>query len=116
MTRNTDSLDDSGYSLGLFRASDLVETITAVNRSVAARFEWNFRLLATLGAYGREHLSWSSSTGATATLSFPCLTALGAALWFILQATSGIEFLLSRREGEGCSAFDALERFVLETH
>ena len=83
-----------------------VVAITAVDWSVFTRLERHFGLLAALSAYYGEHLSWSSRAISTSTIAlcFPCTAALRTASRLVLEATGGVELLLSSGKGEILSA------------
>ena len=99
------------------------EAVGAVDGLVAAWLERNLRLLATLIANGREHLTLRAvvtTTGAVATsvtaatlLGLARTTAIGATSRLIDQPTLRVELLLTGCPGELLAAIAALQSLVL---
>jgi hypothetical protein len=86
---------------------DFGVAIAAVNRSVVARLERNFSFLAAARADSCEKLT-RRLIGV-----LPKIAALFAALRLVLEASLGVEFLLTGCKGEILAAFLALDNFVL---
>jgi len=91
--------------------SDFTVAIATVHRFVPARFKGYLGILATLGAYCREHLALGSVTRALIpiTLRFSCLATRGAALGLIGIASGLEKLLLLNAEGKGSPAIGTLE-------
>jgi len=102
--------------LALSAHSDFAVAITAVYRSVTARFKGYFGILATLGACHGEHLTPSSVAAVAVTLCLPCLAAFGTALGLISIASGLEKLLVLNAESESSPTIGALERLVLKTH
>jgi hypothetical protein len=103
----------------LSTGSAFTVAIATVHRFVTAGFKGYLGILATLGAYCREHLALGSVTRAIIpiTLRFlPCLSTRGAALGLIGVASGLEKLLLFNAEGKGSPAIGTLERLVLKTH
>jgi hypothetical protein len=93
-----------------------LEAVAAVNRLVAARLERHFGRTSAAAACRAEHLALSTAETATAaaaiaaacsTAGLTSLTAIGAAIWFVLEAFLSIEFLLTGSKCKLCAAIDA---------
>jgi hypothetical protein len=102
---------------GLVRAL-LLEAVAAVNRLVAARLERHFGRTSAAAACRAEHLALTAAETAAAaaaaaiaaacsTAGLTSLTAIGAAIWFVLEAFLSIEFLLTGSKCKLCAAIDA---------
>jgi len=93
----------------------LLEAVAAVNRLVAARLERHFGRTSAAAACRAEHLALSAAESAAATaIAAACstagltsLTAIGAAIWFVLEAFLSIEFLLTGSKCKLRAAIDA---------
>jgi len=77
-------------------STTLVETVTAVNRTVILRLEGHLGLLAAVSASNLEHLALLTAITAAAAL----VAAVTAACRLILETLLGIEFLLTGGESE----------------
>ena len=102
-------------SVDLVRAL-LLEAVAAVNRLVAARLERHFGRTSAAAACRAEHLALTAAETATAapaiaaacsTAGLTSLTAIGAAIWFVLEAFLSIEFLLTGSKCKLRAAIDA---------
>ena len=101
---------------GLVRAL-LLEAVAAVNRLVVARLERHFGRTSAAAACRAEHLALTAAettTAAAAVAAAACstaglasLTAIGAAIRFVLEAFLSIEFLLTGSKCKLCAAIDA---------
>ena len=96
--------------------SDVTIAVATIHRPTLARFKWHFGILATLGAYRREHLASASVATIPATLRLPGLAARQTALGIVGIATGSKEFLLVSTEREGSSAVRTLDLPILKAH
>ena len=91
----------------------LLEAIAAVNRLVASRLERHFGRTSATAACRAEHLALTAAESAAAIAAargpagLPSLTAIGAAIGFVLEAFLSIEFLLAGSKCKLRAAIDA---------
>jgi hypothetical protein len=91
-------------------------TVTAINRSVPAGLERDFRTYTALGTSSRKHLARDSVTAILVAICFPCLATFRAAFRLIGIAFGLEELLLLSSESKHGTAIGALKRPVLEIH
>ncbi len=108
-----------------------METIAAIDRLIATGLKRNFRYAAALAAGGLEHFTLASTATATATaatvtatagtatvptarstLRFARLTAIGAAVGFVLEPFGSEKFLLAGRKCKFVIAINARQLFI----
>jgi hypothetical protein len=99
--------------------------ITAIHWSALAGLERYFSFFTTISTHCREHLAprpvaVAIITIAAATVSilacFPCLTALGAALWLVGIASRLELLLFLSGKGKAIPAIGTFKGLVLKTH
>ena len=91
------------------------ETLAAIDRAAFTGLEGYFRVLAALGANGREHLAGPAATAGAIPLGFSGLPARLAPLGLVGVALGLEELLLGGGEGERVSAISTRELLILET-
>jgi hypothetical protein len=92
-----------------------LEAIAAVDRLIAARLERHFGRASAAAACRTEHLALTAAeatataaiSAACGTAGLTCLTAIGAAIWFVLEALLSVEFLLTGCKCKLRAAIDA---------
>jgi hypothetical protein len=85
-----------GKSGGLLARTSLSETVLTIDRPAIAWLERHFRILATIGAYCRVHLSVRAEPPATS----PCVSATLATFRLVGEASLGVIRLVVSAEDE----------------
>ena len=102
-TTSASAVSSEGAGLGL-------EAVTAVDGTIATRFERNLGFLTAGGTvHAEEFALWASAATFSA---LPGSSTVGAPAGFIREALGCVELLLTRGEGESCTAVAAGKRFV----